>query len=73
MVWHPTCFKEESLKRAQNDPKDEFGVTHSNMFYNEKENVLLCLMEAPDRESLTRHYAKAGLKYDRIAEVKTTK
>ena len=73
LVSHPTCFKEESLKRAQKSPKDEFGVTHDNMFYNEKENKLFCLMEAPDKNSLEKHYAKAGLTYDWIVEVKTTK
>ena len=73
LVSHPTCFKEENLKRAQSHPKDEFGVDHENMFYNEKENKLFCLMRAPDRDALTKHYAKAGLTYDWMVEVKTTK
>jgi hypothetical protein len=73
LVQHPTCFKEESLKREQNDPMDEFGVTHENMFYNEKENVLYCLMNAPTKDSLSKHYEKSGTKYDWIVEVKTTK
>ncbi len=73
LVAHPNCFKEESLKRAQNSPVDEFGVDHANMFYNEKENKLWCLMNAPDMDALEKHYAKAGLAYDWIVEVKTTK
>ena len=73
MVGNPTCFKEESLKRAQNSPMDEFGVDHVNMFYNERENKLWCLMSAPDKAALVKHYAKSGVKYDWIVEVKTTK
>jgi L-rhamnose mutarotase len=73
LVQHPTCFREETLKRAQNDSIDEFGVTHFNMFYNEKENVLFCVMNAPDKDSLAKHYAKSGTKYDWIVEVKATK
>jgi len=60
------------LKRAQNSPKDEFGVTHANMFYNERENKLFCLMDAPDMDALKKHYGKAELAYDWIVEVKTT-
>ena len=43
------------------------------MFYNEKENVLYCLMEAPDKDALSKHYEKGGVKYDWMVEVKTTK
>jgi hypothetical protein len=46
---------------------------HANLFYNEKENKLFCRMSAPDEGALSEHYAKAGLTYDWILEVKTTK
>jgi hypothetical protein len=71
---HPfTPFNEEILKQAQNSPKDEFGVTHHNIIYNEKENKLFCLLDAPNKEAVDKHHHKAGVKCDWIIEVKSTK
>lgn len=30
-------FDKEALKKAQKAPPDEYGVTHHNILYNEKE------------------------------------
>jgi len=66
-------FTVEMLRQAQNSPKDEFGVTHHNIIYNEKENKLFCLLEAPSREAVDKHHQKAGVKCDWILEVNSTK
>lgn len=66
-------FTAEMLRQAQNSPKDEFGVTHHNIIYNEKENKLFCLLEAPSREAVDKHHEKVGVKCDWILEVNSTK
>ena len=68
-----TPFTEKQLKEAQNSPRDEFGITHSNLLYNEKENKLFCLLDAPSVEAVSKHHAKAGVKCDWIVEVQSTK
>ena len=32
---HMKCVDENTLRNAQNSPKDEFGFTHENLMYNE--------------------------------------
>jgi hypothetical protein len=63
---------EEALRKAQNSPKDEFGVTHDNMFYNKEEDRWFCLLEAPSKEAVEKHHQKAGITPEWIKEVKTT-
>ena len=36
-------FDVNTLKKAQDSPRDEYGVLHENILYNEKENKLFCL------------------------------
>ncbi|MGH9965511.1 MAG: nickel-binding protein [Nitrososphaeraceae archaeon] len=67
-----TGFNEEALKKAQKASMDEFGVSHANILYNEKENKLFCLLDAPDRNSVDKHHQKLGVKCDWITEVNTT-
>ena len=70
---HPmTGFNVEQLKKAQDSPVDEFGVSHKNILYNEKENKLFCLLDAPDRDAIDKHHQKFGVKCDWITEVQTT-
>jgi hypothetical protein len=64
---------EETLRKVHNSPKDEFGVTHDNLAYNEEQDRLFCLLDAPNIEAVVRHHEKAGFKCEWIAEVKTTK
>ena len=64
--------EEETLRKAQSSPKDEFGVTHDNMMYNKEEDKWYCLLDAPDKEALLKHPYKLVLKCDWITEVKTT-
>ncbi len=71
---HPfSPFSEKQLREAQGSPKDEFGVTHDNIIYNEKENKLFCLLDAPSKEAVDKHHRKLGVKCDWIHEVRTTK
>jgi hypothetical protein len=62
----------DTLKKAQDSPRDEYGVLHENILYNEKENKLFCLLDAPDRDAVDKHHQKLGVKCDWITEVNTT-
>lgn len=46
---------EEALKKAQKSPSDEYGVTHENILYNEKEDKLFSLLDAPDKDAPKFH------------------
>ena len=63
---------EEQLKQAQNAPKDEFGVTHQNIFYNKEENKAFCIVDAPNKDAVEKHHQKFGMKCNSITEVKAT-
>ena len=62
----------ETLKKLQNAPKDEFGVTHLNLIYSEDEDRMYCLLEAPNKEAVREHHLKSGYKCDYILEVNST-
>ena len=51
---------------------DEFGVTHHDIIYSEKEDKIWCIIDAPNKEAVRKHHEKAGIKPDFIIEVKTT-
>lgn len=63
---------EETLRKAQKMPKDEFGITHDNMMYNKEEDRWYCLLDAPNKEAVEKHHQKAGITCEWIKEVKTT-
>jgi len=62
----------EDLKKLQNAPKDEFGVTHLNLIYSEDDDRMYCFLEAPDKEAVKKHHEKFGYKCDFILEVNST-
>jgi len=62
----------ETLKKLQNTPKDEFGVTHLNIIYSEDEDRCYCFLEAPDKEAVEKHHQKLGYKCDFIMKVDDT-
>ena len=64
-------FDVDILKKAQDSPRDEYGVVHENILYNEKENKLFCLLDAPDKDAVDKHHQKFGVKCDWITEVNT--
>jgi hypothetical protein len=57
---------EESLRRFQNAPVDEFQVKayEADRFY--------CLLEAPNKQAIKDHHNKYGFECEWITEVKTT-
>ena len=62
----------ETLKKLQNAPKDEFGVTHLNLIYSEDEDRCYCFLEAPTKEAVEKHHHKMGFNCDYILEVNST-
>ena len=62
----------ETLKKLQNAPKDEFGVTHLNLIYSEDDDRMYCFLEAPDKEAVKKHHDKFGYKCEYILEVDST-
>lgn len=65
-------FDEETLRKLQQSPVDEFGITHHNILYNEEVDKFFCLLDAPNKEAVEKHHRKAGVKCEWILEVKTT-
>ena len=45
-------FTEESLRKAQTELTDEFGVTTENMMFNIEADRLYCLLNAPNKEAV---------------------
>ena len=56
------------LKKIINKPPDKHGVTHKDILFNEKENKLFCILEAPDKESVKNHHHDIGIDCDFIIE-----
>jgi len=63
----------EQLKELQHAPKDSFGVTHHDILFNEKENKVYCVLDAPSKEAVAKHHQNAGIKCDWITEVESTR
>ena len=66
-------FTAQQLRELQNAPPDEFGVTHHDVLFNEEENKIWCVLDAPNKEAVEKHHEKAGLKCDWIREVESTR
>ena len=56
------------LKKIVNNPPDKHGVTHKDILFNEKENKLFCILEAPNKEAIENHHHDVGIKCDFIVE-----
>ena len=63
----------EQLKELQFAPKDQFGVTHHDIFYNKEEDKVFCVLNAPNKESVAEHHKHAGITCDWIQEVESTR
>jgi hypothetical protein len=61
------------LRKLQTAPSDEFGVTHHDILFNEAEDKVYCVLNAPNRAAVQKHHEKAGLHCDWIHEVKSTR
>ena len=66
-------FTADQLRKVQKAPADEFGVTHHDILFNEAENKLFCVLDAPDQKAIEKHHAKLGIRCDWIREVKSTR
>ena len=63
----------EDLEKAVNLPKDNFGVTHLEVFYNKNEDRLYCVLDAPNEESIWKHHESLGLKCEFVTSVQQIK
>lgn len=63
---------DETLRKLQESPVDEFGVTHDNMMYN-RVDKMYCLLDAPNKDAVIKHHEKYGFKCEWIMEIKTTR
>jgi hypothetical protein len=63
----------EQLRKLQHAPTDEFGVTHHDILFSQRENKVYCVLNAPDRKSVERHHQSAGLTTEWIEEVESTR
>lgn len=71
---HPmTPLKAEELRELQKAGPDEFGVTHHEIIFSEKENKIWCVLDAPNKEAVEKHHKNAKIKTDFIFEVETTR
>lgn len=60
--FHSLCrFTEDDLKRAQEKPRDEYGVKVLNAFYNIESRMEFCLVDTPDRDGVEKYHAKFGI------------
>ncbi|MDX1456408.1 MAG: DUF4242 domain-containing protein [Marinobacter sp.] len=66
-------FTAEELKQLQNAPADEFGVTHHDILFSEKDDKIYCVLDAPNAEAIHKHHAKAGIECEWVHEVKSTR
>lgn len=66
-------FTADQLSKLQNAPADEFGVTHHDILFNEKDNKVYCVLDAPSAEAVHKHHAKAGITCDWVHEVNSTR
>ena len=65
-------IQDKELHILQELPEDEFGVTHINIHYNKAENRCYCLLDAPNRDSVSKHHQKVGIECEFIVEVDST-
>ena len=71
--FHPMGkYTEDDLKKGQKEPRDEFGVKTLNTFYDPDSGTMFCLLDAPDRYAVEKHYFKFGIKCKWITKVKMT-
>lgn len=66
-------FSAAELRKLQHAPADEFGVTHHDILFNESDDKIYCVLNAPNAEAVSKHHAKAGIKCDFIREVKSAR
>jgi len=63
----------DALKKLQHAPADEFGVTHHDILFSEKEDKIYCVLDAPSADAIHKHHEKGGVKPDWVHEVKSAR
>ena len=63
---------EETIRKLQSSPVDEFGIKPLNLMYNQQEDIFYCLLDAPNKQAVENHHNKHGFKCEWITEVRTT-
>ncbi|MCD4806631.1 MAG: DUF4242 domain-containing protein [Methanococcoides sp.] len=62
----------EMLRKMQNEPRDEDGVLHHEIFFNKEDDKVWCVVDAPDKEAVRKHHEKAGVEVDWVHEIEST-
>lgn len=71
---HPMgAFSPDAFRKLQKATEDEFGVTHHDILFNTQEDRVYCVLDAPNRESVVKHHAKAGITCDFIQQVESAR
>jgi hypothetical protein len=63
----------ETLKKLQHAPRDEFGVTHHDILYNETTDKVFCVLEAPNADAVRKHHQHAGIECEWVQEIESTR
>jgi hypothetical protein len=66
-------FTADALSKLQDAPPDEFGVTHHDILFSEKDDRIYCVLDAPNLEAIHKHHAKAGITCEWVQEVESTR
>lgn len=66
-------YTADELKKLQKSPPDEFGVSHHDILFSEKDNKIFCVLDGPNAEAIEKHHKKTGIKVDWVHEVKSTR
>ena len=63
----------DQLKHLQTAPKDQFGITHHDILYNEGDDRVYCVLDAPNKEAVEKHHHHAGIVCEWVREVHSTR
>ncbi|HEV2317986.1 MAG TPA: nickel-binding protein [Thermoplasmata archaeon] len=63
----------EQLKKLQTAEKDEFGVTHHDILYNQQEDRVYCVLDAPSKEAVEKHHRHAGIECNWVHQIESTR
>ena len=62
-------YDRAKLEKSVEDQVDEFGVIIHQMLFNQAEDVLFCLCEAPNKEAVQKHHDTFNVECDKIIEI----
>jgi len=62
----------EMLRKMQNEPRDEFGVLHHEIFFNKEDDKVWCVVDAPNKDAVKKHHSNAGVEVEWVHEIEST-